>query len=361
MKYVLRFHFVTVIIFGVLQILNAQSDSLLKVFQFPSDQIPRIDGDKSDWSIVPKEYFISEERLSDDEKLHPNPDTNNLKVSVSVGWVNGMNRLYFLYEAYDDYWDFSRTDLHHDIFEVVVDGDKSGGPLIGKFLPNSDSIDKWDAWCLMHGVHAQNYHIYTPPEGQDWCLAWGPQSWIKKLPYANAAYSYNFKPGEPGKMILEFWITPFDKASRQGPSESTQSVLYENKEIGLSWAIIDWDGINANSNNGFWNLSQHHTMYGNASELNTFKLMPLEEQFQDKIKADWSFEIVNMELRQVAFQDLSKGTISSWKWDFGDGNYSEEQHSVHSYTNAGLYIVTLYIEGPEGKSRMARVWEVAVR
>ncbi len=42
-----------------------------------------------------------------------------------VGWVKGQNHLYF-YEAFDDYWDFARNDLHNDIFEVVVDGDRSG-------------------------------------------------------------------------------------------------------------------------------------------------------------------------------------------------------------------------------------------
>ena len=44
--------------------------------------------------------------------------------------MKGLSRLYFLYEADDDYWDFSEPGLHNDTFEVVVDGDLSGGPLI---------------------------------------------------------------------------------------------------------------------------------------------------------------------------------------------------------------------------------------
>jgi hypothetical protein len=40
----------------------------------------------------------------------------------------------------------------------------------------------------MHGVHAQNYHIMTPALGKDWALAWGCNSYVKNLPYANAAY-----------------------------------------------------------------------------------------------------------------------------------------------------------------------------
>ncbi len=66
-----------------------------------------------------------------------------------------------------------------------------------------------------------------------------------------------------------------------------------------------------------------------------------------------------MNHRLVAFQDLSEGEITSWKWDFGDGTISTEQHPVHQYKQAGLYIVILYMEGPEGQSRMAKVWDVA--
>jgi hypothetical protein len=242
-----------------------------------------------------------------------------------------------------------------------VDGDKSGGPFIEKFHPKRDSLDRWDLFFSFHGVHAQNYHIFTPAEDKDWCMLWGSQQWLKELPYANYAYSYDFSPGEPGKLILEFWITPFDSASHDGPTSSNVSSLVENKLVGLSWAVIDFDNVESDTNNGFWNLSDEHTMYGNASYLRTFKLMPLEEKYKKKIKADWLYEVINMETRQVAYRDLSQGEISSWKWDFGDGNGSIEQHPVHAYEQAGLYVVTLYIDGPGGKSRMAKVWNVVVR
>ena len=35
------------------------------------------------------------------------PDPKDLDIKVKVGWVKGLNRLYFLYEAYDNYWDFA--------------------------------------------------------------------------------------------------------------------------------------------------------------------------------------------------------------------------------------------------------------
>lgn len=343
----------------------AQDTREFKIFQFPSDRIPVIDGKGSDWAMVGNEYSIGMENLFDDRidsNRHLKANPQNLDVKVKVGWVNGMNRLYFLYEAYDDYWDFSLTDLHNDIFEVVVDGDLSGGPFIGPFHPNK-SLNPMDAYFSFHGVHAQNYHIFTPAVGKEWALVWGSQPWIKDLPFANAAYNFNFKPGESGKLTLEFWITPFDYAGAEGPVRSVESLLTENKNIGLSWAIIDYDDVNKRDglNNGFWNLSKERTMYGNANYLLPFRLMPLEPKYLKSIDAQWSFSVMDMNRRMVAFNDKSLGTITSWKWDFGDGKISSEQHPVHTYSKSGQYVVTLWVEGPEGKSRLSKVWDVALK
>ncbi|MCW5982655.1 MAG: PKD domain-containing protein [Bryobacteraceae bacterium] len=336
-------------------------DVTFKVFQFPANMIPRIDGKTDDWRTVPDDYAIGIDQLVESAKGRgANIDRNDLDVTVRVGWVKGMNRLYFLYEASDNYWDFSRTDLHNDIFEVVVDGDLSGGPLIEEWHPDKQ-MDRWDAHFSFHGVHAQNYHIFTPAEGKDWAMVWGCQPWIKELPYANAESSYSFKPGESGKYTLEFWITPFDYAGCDGPARAVESELRENKRIGLSWAILDYDDVNAESYTGFWNLSHKITMYGNASDLVAFRLMPLEPRFRKAIDAQWTFRIVDMNRRLVSFQDLSEGEITSWKWDFGDETTSEEQNPMHEYKKPGEYVVTLYVEGRAGKARRAKVWDVTVR
>jgi hypothetical protein len=331
---------------------------VFKVFQFPADKIPRIDGDPSDWAMVPDSYSIKIDQMHDDEHKHAKSDPKDLDVKVKVGWVKGLNRLYFLYEAYDNFWDFSDPGLHNDTFEIVVDGDRSGGPLIPQFRNNADQ-DEWDAHFSMHGVQAQNYHIFTPSEGKDWALAWGCQSWDKELPYANHAQNYHFKHGESGKYVLEFYITPFDYAGCEGPQRAVESLLYENKIIGLSWAVIDYDGDA--KNNGFWNLGTEHTMYGNATLLREFRLMPLEPEFVKPIESHWSFKVLDMNRRLVAFEDESVGQVTNWRWDFGDGTSSTEQHPIHTYAKAGQYVVALYIEGPAGKSRMSKIWDVTVR
>jgi hypothetical protein len=120
----IRFFLIIVIAFSMTVKSYPQADSTFKIFQFPANMIPRIDGNADDWSMVPENYIVGTDQLRDDEKKHAKPDPQNLDVKVRVGWVKGMNKLYFLYEAYDNYWDFSRTDLHHDIFEIVVDADQ---------------------------------------------------------------------------------------------------------------------------------------------------------------------------------------------------------------------------------------------
>lgn len=332
---------------------------MFKIFQFPADKIPRIDGNADDWEMVPDSFAITTDQLHDDNKHFPKVDPKNLDVKVKIGWVKGENKLYFLYQTYDNYWDFSLPDLHNDIFELIVDGDRSGGTFINELHPN-EGIDQNEAYFSFHGVHAQNYHIFTPAEGKDWTMVWGAHPWVKDLPYANHAYNYKFKPGQGGKLTLEFFITPFDYAGAEGPVRAVESKLNENKLISMAFAVIDYDDVNDKSKQGFWNLSKEHKMYGDADYLLPFKLMPLEDKYKKPIDADWSFKVVDMNRRLVAFIDESVGKVTSWKWDFGDGTTSTEQYPYHQYKRGGKYIVVLDIEGPAGKSRRSKVWDVAV-
>jgi hypothetical protein len=225
--------------------------------------------------------------------------------------------------------------------------------------PDKTLREKLETHAMFHGIHAQNYHIFTPAEGKDWAMVWGCQPWIKDLPYANAAYQYNFKHGEKGKLVLEFFVTPFDYAPPDR-ARAVETKLEEDKVIGMSWAILDYDDEKADKYGAFWNLSHKTEMYGNASDLVAFRLMPFEKSLRKPVEADWSFQVIDEKDRTVAFQDRSYGNITRWNWDFGDGQSSTEQNPTHCYEKAGEFIVTLKVEGPEGKARRAKVWDVTL-
>ncbi len=339
-----------------------------KIFQFPRNMIPSIDGKTNDWDIVGEDYTYRTDQLDGTTGGFPDGkvDTNDIDVKVRVGWVKDLNRLYFLYEAYDDYWDFGIFDedavqkgrgYQNDIFEISIDADISGGP----FIQNPQIEDRVEGYMRFAGVHAQNYHIFTPPVNNQWCRLWGCQPWVCRFPWANYEYDYDFKPGESGNLVLEFWITPFDYASYDGPGHSVISKLEENTIIGLSWAILDFDHGEKNGR-GNSNLAHERSSVSEASALCAFRLMQLEKRFEPAIEARWSFKVIDMDRRLVYFKDESVGTITKWLWHFGDGETSTEQYPIHQYKNPGIrYTVWLDVEGPDGKSRHSKHCDVIIR
>ncbi len=335
----------------------------LKIFQFPSNMIPRIDGIADDWDYIPDEYSYSSDMLrevylkdlsSDNGSLpkpqNPKPDPNDLDARVTVGWVKGLNRLYFLYEVYDDFWDFRDNDLHSETFEISVDGDLSGGDFI--FLD-----PKHYKYPICHkGSHAQNFHIFTPPVDKRWSFVWNGPAWLNELPWFNCAWSRDFEHGESGKLVFECWLTPFDYASFDGPWVSTVSQLHENGIIGLSWIIADFDGPGVDQQ--YYCLSHTILQAHDASLLRPFRLMPLEKKYLEPLDACFVVKTIDMDNHIFAFRDRSYGNILSWLWDFDDGTTSTEQNPVHTYKKTGQYNVVLTVTSQEGSSRYWYLWEV---
>ena len=106
------------------------------VYQFPREMTPSIDGDFSEWDLVPDSFMIGSDQLINTvfaEDKAQDPADYDLKVKVA--WVKGLDRLYFYVEAWDDYWDFADPGLEQDLFELVVDADLSGGNFIGASNP----------------------------------------------------------------------------------------------------------------------------------------------------------------------------------------------------------------------------------
>lgn len=57
---------------------------------------------------------------------------------------------------------------------------------------------------------------------------------------------------------------------------------------------------------------------------------------------------------EVAFQETSAGTISTYDWDFGDGVRSSAAAPTHRYDEPGVYDVSLSVSGPGGSDSITR-------
>ena len=56
----------------------------------------------------------------------------------------------------------------------------------------------------------------------------------------------------------------------------------------------------------------------------------------------------------VQFTDLSTNEPTSWLWDFGDGNTSTEQNPSNTYTDAGMYDITLSATNAAGTNTLMK-------
>jgi len=63
----------------------------------------------------------------------------------------------------------------------------------------------------------------------------------------------------------------------------------------------------------------------------------------------------------VRFRDLSHGDVTGRSWNFGDGSpASTEKNPEHTYTESGLYTVTLTVDGVGGPVQEVKVGYVTV-
>ncbi len=70
------------------------------------------------------------------------------------------------------------------------------------------------------------------------------------------------------------------------------------------------------------------------------------------VEADVSVGWAPME---VNFDGWVEEAVSSWSWDFGDGQTSDQQSPTHTYTEAGFYDVTLEAITTGGRDALVRV------
>lgn len=63
----------------------------------------------------------------------------------------------------------------------------------------------------------------------------------------------------------------------------------------------------------------------------------------------------------VSFTDLSGGSPNQWRWDFGDGRSSIQQHPTHTYNHPGTFRVSLSASGANVAGSLSRTGYVVVR
>ncbi len=138
---------------------------------------------------------------------------------------------------------------------------------------------------------------------------------------------------------------------------ANKTVRFKNKSLPLSGMTYDWnfgdgshssvkDPIHTYATGGYYNVCLR-AIRSNGIENITCKYVKVEPGTSDDCFADFVYNIVDINVRQVTFVDKSYGAGGNWTWDFGDSTtVATDSTLTHSYASDGIYKVKLTIENP---------------
>ena len=100
------------------------------LFQWPAGLEPTLDGDLSEWDIVPEDYVVPFEAHCDWRTGKSfESDESSLSFRNIAAWSQGTNRIYLMQERFDNFWDRNGVGTAgggDDSWEVMIDADHSG-------------------------------------------------------------------------------------------------------------------------------------------------------------------------------------------------------------------------------------------
>jgi len=135
------------------------------VFGFPNHAIPVMDGDTSDWDMVPEAFWVTREFDFEETVIGNDTEVNlaDFNTKNITGWNSDANKLYTMADVVDDFFKRDKEDPSgvdwDDGFDFIVDADHSGGDLWNGDWHAEEHDDQID----LVFTSGQNYRYYTPP------------------------------------------------------------------------------------------------------------------------------------------------------------------------------------------------------
>jgi PKD repeat protein len=75
---------------------------------------------------------------------------------------------------------------------------------------------------------------------------------------------------------------------------------------------------------------------------------------------DFSSDLTYTCIGTVQFEDVSTNTPTSWLWQFGDGGLSTQQNPAYTYSNSGIYTVSLQTSNAQGLDTIIKTAYVTI-
>jgi len=253
----------------------------------PDHAIPTLDGDKSDWDMIPSEYWVTREANFEETVIGTDVgDLSDFNSMHIMGWNEGTNKFYFMADVIDDVWDRD-NEAQDDGFDLVIDADHSGGELWNSewhALEPEDQID-------LVFVTGQNYRFYVPPIDDYWVMILG-RGFVRDDNFVtngrevftpeHMALGWSVDPGEhlaPGQSIFEVMVTPWENMYRGEDGEARSSIvdLEEELIVHVAYQFKDIDvAVEGERYSGGYDFPPLHNIWFNTSLHADFELLAVD-------------------------------------------------------------------------------------
>jgi hypothetical protein len=217
---------------------------LYPIYELSTHDLPDVhDGSTVDWEyLVPDASLnlLDFEAMAVGDGAAINPD--DLTTRVFLGWNGETQRLYFAVERVDDVYinEFEGGGMtgiwRHDGFEIMVDGDHTGGQYNGHECGDPAAEECFQ----LNNQQAQQYQLVAQaPNDRLIYIVAEHKDWASLSPWADAG---GFQYGEvPNYSFIEGFVTPWDELNMKGPEQSKISELTGGRIIGLQVSLPDFD------------------------------------------------------------------------------------------------------------------------
>ncbi len=244
--------------------------------QFPDEAVPSIDGDPSDWDIVPETpYHIRNDRMQGSDpsiglRDPGSTDPSDLSMNSVIGWNESANKVYFLVEVFDDIHNVDRDDVsvfwEDDDVEINLNGDHTG---------QDEANVEGEPW------NNQYYGLVVPPvEGQFFYPQPGPEWFQAGTDWLQFGWSFTGEQFGESTYYYETAMQVYLSIPRvESPSEDDVEILdlEEGEVIHFSIDIGDFDEP-GRTYDTFWSVSDDRACCSANSDLFLAEVDPLLEE-----------------------------------------------------------------------------------
>ncbi len=255
--------------------------------------------------------------------------TNNTQTvtSVASGYIDYINEQVQIIEN------------ESNVFDISMSPEITGNELRFVLTWDDDPADL-DSHLKTPDIEGQQYHVYYSAPGSstqppyavldvDDVTGWGPETItiVESYPGTYNYYIYKFS-GNEEIIQSNANVSIYDDAGL------IQSLNVPTSGEGRYWYICDIDGV-----------TQNITLVNEIRETEPGFVTAI--QYADKPKS------VGKEL-------IQSSNITSWEWDFGDGNTSTDQNPSHIYEVSGYYDVFLTVSDGTNENTETKVDYISV-